>query len=317
MSPKHFGAPGGTGMKRLALAGAVLACLVGTVALASSSSSTGAAGPQVVSVIGVGHADGRNVFVHITLVVPPGLDVASAKANALASQHARLAQSADFTTTGLVWSQFTDTALDNDFVIQYYNGSGDPTGNGLGALLAAESVWTNVATSRFSFNAGGTTSRCPSLVTECGNQQFDGYNDVAWVPLSGSNILGVTWYGGQEADVALNTHFTWNAGCQSVANSFDAQTVLTHENGHVAGLGHSSVSGSVMEAVYGGVRCALTADDIAGISSLYPEAGTATPTATSTPSASPTSTPTAGAATPIPTPTASSCPPGQRRKGRC
>jgi hypothetical protein len=36
-----------------------------------------------------------------------------------------------------------------------------------------------------------------------------GFNDVAWMRLSGCGILGVTWYNNttDEADMALNTRF--------------------------------------------------------------------------------------------------------------
>lgn len=50
---------------------------------------------------------------------------------------------------------------------------------------------------------------------------------------------------------------------------FDLFTVLLHELGHALGLGHSTVSGSVMEAIYGGGRRTLGADDIAGIQAIY------------------------------------------------
>jgi hypothetical protein len=57
----------------------------------------------------------------------------------------------------------------------------------------------------------------------------------------------------------------------------DLFTVVLHELGHALGLGHSNVTGSVMEPIYSGGRRTLHTDDIAGIRSLYgiPELGTA------------------------------------------
>lgn len=58
------------------------------------------------------------------------------------------------------------------------------------------------------------------------------------------------------------------------AGEIDLYTVLLHEVGHSLGLGHSNVSGAVMEPFYDGGRRTLTADDIAGAQFIYgqPEA---------------------------------------------
>ncbi|WP_369264647.1 matrixin family metalloprotease [Streptomyces sp. R35] len=63
----------------------------------------------------------------------------------------------------------------------------------------------------------------------------------------------------------------WSVG--AAADSFDVDTVALHELGHILGLGHSSVSGSVM---FPTVRPnftlqSLTADDLSGVRALYPE----------------------------------------------
>jgi len=269
-------------MKSLAILLGLAAALVlfASLILATSGNEASASqGPELVSVFGESEVQGQRVIVHIVLVVPPGLDIAAAKANALAAQRARPLNSgallsSKFVTSGLGWDQFSDSNPGNDFVTQNYNPSNQPNGGALTALQNSENAWTAVPTSKFAFSYGGTTTRCPSLVLECppGSQVFDGFNDVGWLELAGATTLGITWWGDttDEADMALNTKFTWNVGCTDVSASFDIQTVFTHENGHVAGLAHSSVSGSVMEANYAGARCTLRPDDIAGISSLYP-----------------------------------------------
>ena len=102
-----------------------------------------------------------------------------------------------------------------------------------------------------------------------GPQFFDGFNDVAWLQLSGLNTLGVTWFSDvtDEADMALNTNFPWST---NGVDDFDVETVMLHENGHVLGLGHSEVEAAVMFATYSKPRVTLDPDDIAGIESLYP-----------------------------------------------
>lgn len=54
---------------------------------------------------------------------------------------------------------------------------------------------------------------------------------------------------------------------------FDTETVALHEIGHLLGLGHSQVAGSVMFPTYGGQRRALTQDDILGIRAIYGRRG--------------------------------------------
>ena len=87
--------------------------------------------------------------------------------------------------------------------------------------------------------------------------------------MGGCCTLGVTWYSTSvdEADMALNMNFPWST---DGVNHYDVETVMLHENGHVLGLGHSNVSGAVMEPYYGEVRRALHADDIDGVRFLYP-----------------------------------------------
>ena len=235
---------------------------------------------QVVSAIG--KVPGKDLIVHVWVVVPPGADKNKAAIDALRNQGARPLTHDEFSTISLFWDQFSDGNSGNDFVTQNYNPKKDPT-NGLGddALLATHETWNSVASSIFKYEYGGETGRCPSLVLECrGPQKFDGNNDVAWLRLNDPNVLGVTWSGTSidEADMALNIKFDWNVD----GSNYDVETVYLHENGHVLGLGHSDVTGAVMEPVYAGERRILHQDDIAGITFLYPGESNSSPTVTIT-----------------------------------
>jgi hypothetical protein len=246
-----------------AVAGA--AALVGLLATAGPAMAAG----KVVAVDGVakGNVDRR---VEILVYVPEGQSADAAAETALAGQNAKKApkppappQENSYSFTGLFWDVLP--------VVQSYNPAGSPQPAAKQALDATYGPWSSVSGSSYRIQTGGTTSRCPSLVRECpGAQRNDRFNDVGWAQLQ-NGTLGVTWStsGTDEADMAINTRYSWTTGCTAVSGSFDLQSVYLHENGHVAGLGHSTDTSAVMYPSYQTARCQLATDDRNGIAALY------------------------------------------------
>jgi hypothetical protein len=223
---------------------------------------------RTASATGVANVQGADVYVEVFVQVPEGQSARQAAEAALVDQGALPQQppgpgGPGF--TGLVWDVLP--------VVQRYNALGEPV-PAESPLGATQAAWSEVPGSDFEFRYGGRTFRCPSIVLECpGPQVLDRRNDVGWLPLP-PNTLGVTWStigGWDEADMALSTRVPWSAGCTDIAGSFDVQTVLLHENGHVAGLGHASSPSSVMYPSYLGARCSLGPLDQQAISALYPQ----------------------------------------------
>src|SRR4051812_21082959 len=246
-----------------AVAGAI--ALLGMLALAGPAAAAG----KVIAVDGVakGNADRR---VEILVHVPNGQSESAAADKALAAQGATKApkppappQSNGYSFTGLFWDVLP--------VVQNYNPAGSPQAGAQTALDNTYGPWSSVSGSTYRIRSGGTTSRCPSLVKECpGAQRNDRFNDVGWAQLA-NGTLGVTWSTSStdEADMAINTRYVWNTGCVNRTGSFDLESVFLHENGHVAGLGHSNDVNAVMYPSYQAARCTLAQDDKNGIAALY------------------------------------------------
>jgi hypothetical protein len=252
-----------------------LACLLSLTLLFALPASAQAAG-RVASATGVKQVNGKTVFVDVVVAVPAGQSDQQATDRALSQQGARRAKppwagggggnggGEKYFYTGLVWSP--------SFVTQHYNPAGQPF-SAKTALTNTHADWSNITDSAFDITSGSDTTRCPSLVQECpAAQANDGQNDVGWLALSGSTTLGVTWstISPTEADMALNTRFTWKNTCNSTGgNGFDAETVFLHENGHVAGLDHARRRDSVMYPSYQSPRCDLFDYDRRSIANLY------------------------------------------------
>lgn len=143
----------------------------------------------------------------------------------------------------------------------------------------AFSRWTSASGNKVIFIKGSDT-----LINR---KALDGKNIIAWGKISGS-ALGITymWYYPRtglmaETDTIMNTKFVWswtpydkNNLC-AVANTYDAQDILTHELGHWLGLNDEYASTYVNNTMYGyGSKAeikkdTLTLGDIAGIENIY------------------------------------------------
>jgi hypothetical protein len=178
------------------------------------------------------------------------------------------------------------------------------------AVDAALAAWTNVPTANLVLADAGTIVASPFGGCDVNEIGFnDPFNEIL-DPVACGGILALGGYCSSNATTAVNgTTFNqitvgklmfnngWG-GC-SFWNQCNVAEVATHEIGHTIGLGHSTNSSATMAptAHFDGRCAAVTADDIAGVSSMYPQSGTPAPTPTGTPvaTATGTRTPTASA----------------------
>lgn len=163
------------------------------------------------------------------------------------------------------------------------------------AIIAAGKTWNAVPSADFLFRYGGT-----STATTTG---YDGVNLIHWEDLGDGPTLAqaTTWYSGgriMESDIRINEAQPWDATGAPASSEADLQSVVLHEMGHWLSLGHDNdpvcsncpAAGPSMCSCYrmGSLKRTLAANDVTGISALYPQAAiTATPTAPVPPTAVP------------------------------
>jgi hypothetical protein len=157
------------------------------------------------------------------------------------------------------------------------------------ALDAAFRAWQDVPTAAIRYEFVGFTSASPLTADGITTIGFEARPDL-------ERVLGLTRFivdtiTGElvETDIFMNSAFDWSVSASGESGRFDFQSVALHEIGHLGGLGHSQLGET--EVVPGGRRVlaaeavmfpiafsrgsvagrTLRADDIAGVSDIYPD----------------------------------------------
>ena len=161
-----------------------------------------------------------------------------------------------------------------------------------GAVARAAATWQAVPSATVRFEYQGMTAAPPGLVDGRTTIGFLDRPELDRVLGSTSFLIDTTNGAIVEADVFLNARFAWSVSAEGTPGRVDLESVVLHELGHLLGLGHSALgeteltgsgvrrviaSGAVMFPISMSAGTiadrVLQADDIAGISDLYPAAG--------------------------------------------
>jgi hypothetical protein len=158
-----------------------------------------------------------------------------------------------------------------------------------GAVSQAIQTWQDVPTSAVAFQFVGLTSAEPFDDDGIVTLGFQDRPELEGILGSTDFVIDIFTGDIVEGDILFNSAFPWSVSTAGESGRFDLRSIALHELGHLSGLGHSLLgetelssgrrrviaTASVMFpiAFLPGVLegRTLRADDIAGISDLYPD----------------------------------------------
>jgi hypothetical protein len=149
--------------------------------------------------------------------------------------------------------------------------------------------WQAVPTASITYQFAGVTAASPGSDDGSSVLGFRSRPDLDRVLAATSFLIDSTTGALVESDIFFNSAFPWSVAAAGESGRFDLESIALHEIGHFSGLGHSALGETQIistgrrvissEAVMFPIAFTpgsiagrtLKADDIAGISDLYPD----------------------------------------------
>lgn len=175
------------------------------------------------------------------------------------------------------WATWADEAIPVPFL--YNSANALASVDLLKAVEFAMQQWNGAGGHYFRLRYEGATTALPAVCN--GVPSRDGLNVVGWRSDLPHGVLGSTCAlitngpKGRmpiETDITMSSIVGWTDTEITPSHALDLWSTVLHEFGHVVGLDHSTIGGSVMKAAIapGQQTRVLSDDDLAGIRSLYP-----------------------------------------------
>lgn len=159
------------------------------------------------------------------------------------------------------------------------------------AVARAFATWQAVPSATITYSYGGLTAARPGDDDGSSTLGFENHPEMDRVLASTSFIIDDRTGTMLESDIFFNSTFQWSVAANGETGRFDLESIALHEIGHFSGLGHSALGETELRDV-GGRRVlaaeavmfpiafaagstvgrTLKADDVAGISDIYPAA---------------------------------------------
>lgn len=177
---------------------------------------------------------------------------------------------------------------DSQLPVQVYENVTNAPPGAATAIPQAIQAWNSVPGLSFRYEFGGATGAQGSVRDGINTISFDDPGHEIDPPVNCSGVFGLSRvFTSGESRLVAGTSYRriiegdtvfadgWN-GCPVYANPTYWAEVITHELGHVLGLGHSTDPAATMYAVAhnDGRGASLKPDDIAGVQTLYPSSVT-------------------------------------------
>ena len=179
------------------------------------------------------------------------------------------------TTSGI------DIKWGSDAVDYSINPNNGPSG-AVQAVQDGMNTWSVVPSASFSFSGMQGSALCDG--------SYSAGNEICFAPINEPGVVAQNsfWYNPSSgemlrSEIVFNTTYNWTIG--GTISTFDVQDIITHELGHTLSLKDEYSTAQEENTMYGYAsynetkKRTLEADDIAGISYLYPSS-TPTPTPT-------------------------------------